>query len=75
MTYMKENGKIVSVIATNNQRSFPRVIAARSGKQYCSQESDRKLRELIRGMDRHDQLIVLDELQKIYDPEKNDAVR
>lgn len=74
MTYMKENGKIVSVIATNNQRSFPRVIAARSGKQYCEEAHEQKTRELIRAMDRRDQMIVLDELSRIFDQEKANAV-
>lgn len=74
MTYRKENDGIVAVAVQTKRIGFSPVVAVRSGKQYCEQESERKLRQMIRAMDQNERLIVLDELQRIYDPEERDAV-
>lgn len=72
MTYKKTQGGIVE-IATQAKRRHPPAMFAAGRVQFCRQESDRRLREKIRAMDRREQLIVLDELQKICE-EQEDAV-
>lgn len=40
--------------------------------QYCCQESDKRLREIIRGMDDRERLIALDEIGRIYKSRKQE---
>ena len=72
MTFRKTQGGIVEIVARAKRRYPPAMFAA-GRVQFCRQESDRRLREKIRAMDRREQLIVLDELQKICE-EQEDAV-
>ncbi len=55
------------------KKGYPPVVKARSGRQYCAQESDERIRQMIRGMDHRERLIVLDEIEKIYEGQR-DAV-
>lgn len=71
MTYMRAGDEIREIkfekVVVHPIR--PKATQARDRK-YCSQEAEKRLREVIRGMDDAERMIVLDEIGRIYGARK-----
>ena len=59
MRYERVDGKVVPVISRTRAKVAP------VDGQYCQSESDRRLREIIRGMTDRERKIVFDEVRAI----------
>lgn len=62
MTFERVGEEVVKV----TQRKRVKLKPVEDRSQYCMQKSDDRLREIIRGMDDRERMIVLEEIVNIY---------
>ena len=70
MTYHRTKEEMTEIRAEQHPIIHQRIPEPTKTKQYCIHESDKRLREKIRGMDDRERMVVMDEIRKIYEDRK-----
>ena len=71
MTYERVGNEIMKV--TSRARAKVKPVNGKHWNEICIERSDDRIREIIRGMDDRERMIVLDEIGNIYGARKEKA--